>query len=144
MGCHTWCYNKVERSIEDARKIYLDNQDETIKNWEYYCENPDCDVRKAYTEWTQERCEFWLSVFKRQKRMVEKGLCNVAVMNHQPDSIYIPDKGLYIEVGDFHDPFRIGVTQVINYFHIKNVYRIFLNMKKKKIVRSIFGMKGNP
>jgi len=40
--------------------------------------------------------------------MVKKGLCNVAVMNKQPEhSEYIPNKGFYIVCNDFHDMFRV-------------------------------------
>jgi len=41
--------------------------------------------------------------------MVKKGLCNVAVMNKQPEhSEYVVGKGFYIVCKDFHDMFRVG------------------------------------
>jgi hypothetical protein len=106
MGCHTWCYKKFERSIEEARTIWIKKQTEWIAKWQEITENPYDECRVAY-KWEQSYCDKCLLVYKRQLRMVEKGLCNVAVMNHQPEHCrYVEGKGFFIEEGT-HDPFRI-------------------------------------
>jgi hypothetical protein len=110
MGCHTWCHEKVERSIEEARRIYIEKQVKQIERWEEIVNNPQDECRVAY-EWSQEIVDFSLAVYKRQLQMVEKGLCNIAVFNHQPDkgAKYISGKGFYRWASDFRgNPFRIG------------------------------------
>lgn len=84
VGCHTWFYKRVERSYEEAKVIYITDSKKTIQRWEEICNNVNDKSRIAY-QWTQEQCERNLSILCRQLRMVEKRLCKVAVMNHQPD-----------------------------------------------------------
>lgn len=102
MGCHTWCYKKVERSIEEARRIYLAEAQKFVSGWTSDYENGN------FFNQTEEEFKKTIAIAERQIRMVEKGLCNVAVMNKQPEmSEFIIGKGFYIECG-YHDIFRIG------------------------------------
>ena len=87
MGCHTWAAYKSNRTIDEARRIWIKHQKEKLENDSYIDYFP---------------------VLERQLNMVEKGLCNVAVFRNQPEhSYYIPNKGLYIICDDFHDMFRV-------------------------------------
>lgn len=106
MGCHTWCYKRVDRSIEEARTIWIKEQIKLISKWLKILDNPNDTLRIAYG-WNKEYCENSLVVSIRQLIVVQKGLCNKAVMNRQPElSIYIEGKGFFIEEGT-HNPFRI-------------------------------------
>lgn len=106
MGCHTWCFKKVERTIEEARRLWIEQQMGIIASWQKMIDDPTDHCRVAY-EWSQEFVEKQMLVYKRQLQMVKKGLLNVAVFNDQPEHcIYIQDKGFYVEEGT-HDPFRI-------------------------------------
>lgn len=109
MGCHTWFYRRIDRTIEEARELFLTEYKKSLKSWEELLNNPADECRVAYG-WTQEYCDHYFEVLKRQIRMVEKGLCNVAVMNKQLDHcIYIPGRGLFItDVSMTHNIFRIG------------------------------------
>ncbi len=113
MGCHTWFKVKVDRTLGEARKKWIDKQCEYIDMWKRIRADPKDDSRVTYN-WSQQMCDWALSVHERQLRMVEKGLCNLAVMNNQPDdecgqSYYFVNGGLYCEPEGFpHDIFRVG------------------------------------
>ena len=121
MGCHTWFSKKVDRSIVEARKLWIDKRKKWIKEWQsitYYIlcdENGVFMMAHPYNDYrhhaglSQEECVHLLKVYKRQLRVVQKGLCNVAVMNDQPEhSYYIPGKGFFVNLENIHDAFRIG------------------------------------
>ena len=105
MGCHTWFSVKENRTIEEARRLYIQNQKEWISTWQFYIDN-HCAV--PFEKYTMDRKLYLMELYKRQLRMVEKGLCNYAVMNKQDDGYYIPGKGFYKRISDYHDLFRIG------------------------------------
>ena len=118
MGCHTWFYRKVERSYQEAKKIWIETQLNNMETWKRsLIDNSDSEFSKelleAYPEWTLEYCIHSLKVSERRLRMVEAGLCQKAVMNKQPDSvsIFIEGKGFYVEDSENdkmpHDLFRI-------------------------------------
>jgi|ERR1035437_2286571 hypothetical protein len=107
MGCHTWCAYKVDRTIEEARKLWIIEKEKSIISWKQMMNDPEDECRVAY-EWTQEFIEHWLEVYERQLQMVRKGLCDVAVMNKQPEhSYYIKGKGLFINTKEHGNQFRI-------------------------------------
>ena len=104
MGCHTWFFKKVERSIEEARELYLTKSEKIIKTWKTIEKIPS-DV------WTPESIAWNIKVLERQMKVVEKELCDAAVMNKQPgdSSCYIKGKGFYIQDYSLpHDLFRVG------------------------------------
>lgn len=113
MSCHTWCAYKVERSIEEARRLFIFKHEKFIEEWKEILANPQHELRTSREgsreEWTQEYMEHYLAVFERQLRMVKAGLCNVAVMKRQPEhSYYIEGRGLFINSEEFGNMFRIG------------------------------------
>ena len=110
MGCHTWCAKKVERSIEDARVIWIKERKKWIKTWKSYLSKKQRgESVEPFDDYTLDMFYHHLAVIERQLRMVEKGLCNVAVMNNQPEHSYFrEDKGFFIVCDDFHDIFRVG------------------------------------
>ncbi len=107
MGCHTWFYKKVDRSMEEARTLWIKNQKETIDSFREMLSNPLDECRVTY-EWNEPFLQNCLNVYERQLRMVENGMCNVAVMNKQPEhSIYIPNVGFFVTDNTMpHDIFR--------------------------------------
>lgn len=110
MSCHTWSAKKVDRSIVEARKLFITERKKFIKEWKDITYNPANEFREHFKEdYTQEKCEQILNVYKRQLRVVQKGLCNVAVMKNQPEhSYFIPDKGFFINLSDHGNQFRIN------------------------------------
>jgi hypothetical protein len=112
MGCHTWFYKKVERSIEEARQKWIEVKKDWIERWKEICNDPNAECRFIF-EWSQEYCDWSLSLYERQLRMVEKGLCNMAVMNQQPEdeegSYEFVDNILYCNSNNLpHNIFRIS------------------------------------
>lgn len=106
MGCHTWAAYKCNRSIEEVRQIWIEKRIKWIEDYQKYIDNPDLSP----FERDSMESKIWnMSIYKRQLQIVKKGLCNVAVMNDQPEhSYYISDKGFYIVCNDFHDMFRVS------------------------------------
>lgn len=132
MGCHTWCAYKVERTIEEARRLLIIQQEKFIKSWKKMIDNPQ-DACRIAQEWTQEYMEHCLQIYERQLRMVKGGLCDVAVMNKQPEhSCYIKGKGFFIFTDEFHDLFRIGGYPDDQIFS-KNECLQFVEKNKDKI-----------
>ena len=106
MGCHTWFYKKSKRTIDEARKIFIDESKKNIKLREEVMLESD-----EYWEgsgFTKEDSEIWCKIVERQIQMVEKGLCDVAVYNKQPEISFITERGFFIEHGEYHDLFRKG------------------------------------
>lgn len=113
MGCHTWCYKKVDITIEEAREIWIKNAKKHIERWTEITNDPNHEMRQedAYPEWDQEYCENHLRISKEQLERVENGIgdkkVETMVMRQQPElSIYLGKGKFYIEEGT-HDPFRI-------------------------------------
>jgi hypothetical protein len=108
MGCHTWCAIKVERSIEEARAIWIEKRRAWIEDWEeYLLKKSNGEKLEIFDEYSIETFVHLLEVFQRQLRMVEKGLCNVAVMNDQPEHSYYKEGHGFFVNSDFHDVFRV-------------------------------------
>ncbi len=109
MGCHTWFYKKVNRPIEEAREVYLKTKRRSFEAWKDAIANPYHRLREIYPEWDNAVYQKMAELTARQIRMVEKGLCNCAVMRKQPgvnrfinSSFYVSDDSLP------HDLFRVG------------------------------------
>lgn len=115
MGCHTWCYRKSNRSIESARKIAISELEITIHINNSILADPNYE-NLDWSEFSIADLQHSTAVNERKIRMIKAGLCNIAVMNLQPDiSIYVPGKGLYISDDELpHDIFR-----VVNYPEVK-------------------------
>ena len=111
MGCHTWFYKKSNRSIEEARKIFIDQTIETIEFYKNVIDNDMQFEGVDWREWEKDGpgvgfIENFIKVLYRQIRMVEKGLCNLAVYNKQPEISFVNEKGFFVEHSDYHDVFR--------------------------------------
>lgn len=107
MGCHTWCARKVDRTITEARELWLVKNKE-ILDWLDRMHVDAMNERAISYDWTVEYIERLIALYKRRHRMVSAGLCNVAVMNQQPEhSHYIEGKGFFVDT-DYHDLFRVG------------------------------------
>jgi len=117
MGCHTWFFTKIERTAEEARKIWINDHKKWMDKWKEICDNPNDHARVTYN-WSQEYCDYHLEVRKRQLRLVENGFCMQAVFNKQPDDEnilyrYVVGKGLFADNGKLpHDIFRSKYTEV--------------------------------
>lgn len=135
MGCHTWFYKKENRSIEEARALFIKDYQAVIQEIKNTWNDPDGHTqhyKKTYNL-TEEQCLFQLHILERQLRMVEKGLCNVAVMNKQEEICdYISDKGFFIEVDGFHDLFRIGKYPLNKLFSLEDTMN-FIKEKGEEI-----------
>jgi hypothetical protein len=115
MGCHTWFYRKVNRTLEEARELYIKDHKKSIIRFKEMLNNPEDEVRAAYS-WTDENLDHAIKIMERQVQMVEKELCNVAVFNHQPEDHRSRDyefekknNTLYCTDDELpHDIFRIG------------------------------------
>jgi len=112
MGCHTWFYKRVDRTIEEARAKYIANLEESIVDFTKILNDPNDECRLAY-EWDNELIQHSIDIWNRQLRMVKSNLCNVAVFNKQPNDdgrLYQYENGnLYCYNDDLpHDIFRIG------------------------------------
>jgi hypothetical protein len=111
MGCHTWFYKKEERSIEEARQKLVEALNRVIEAYTIDRESPESyynHFRNAYNK-THAEMDWLVKVIQRQIGMIEKGLCNVAVMRKQEGVCrYIPEKGLFVDIDGVHDVFRIG------------------------------------
>jgi hypothetical protein len=117
MGCHTWFYNKVNRPIEEARRLAIEEIEKDRKSWQEIVDNDYSGVGlEDWRQWEKDgpgegHIENWIKVLERQKRMVEKGFCNAAVYNRQPGITRVIDDELYQEVeGSYHDVFRRSYT----------------------------------
>ncbi len=132
MGCHTWFFRKENRSIEEARRLYLNNKKAEIKMWNNMLINPEDEIKTMH-RWSDEFIEWTIKVLERQNQMVTKGLCDVAVMNNQLEhSHYIKDKGFYV-TDDLmpHDIFRTSGYPDIHLFSLDETYKfIYDNIDK--------------
>ena len=118
MGCHTWFYKKVDRTLEEAIKLAREKISADIellkqaKNLEYegsitvlnsFIENIDKGIYifKAPLYYDSG----WLEPTGEEEEEVTN------IWEHQPESLceFIEGKGFYVECGDFHDIFRVGM-----------------------------------
>lgn len=105
MGCHTWFYKKVDRTIEEAREKVIKQFNDDIEFWENALIQDDYEVPYGFT---REDVRNLIKVRHRQIRIIEKGLCDKAVYKRQPELSRFYLGNLYIEAEGYHDLFRIG------------------------------------
>jgi hypothetical protein len=137
MGCHTWFFRKEERSIEEARRLYLEMLDNVIDYWRKM--ETDASIRDHYGT-TLENVRWDIKVMERRYRIVKSGLCNVAVMNRQEGvTSYIPDKGFYITDDTMpHDIFRVGKNSKTDSYFDDELFSMqetinFIEKNKEKV-----------
>ena len=115
MGCHTWCYRKIEISYEEAKEKVLETYKESFMTYTNWINNPldmeYLNMLSVYSEYTYDYIYEQQQVLNRLIRVVNKGLCKEAVMHkfasHSEEiMVYIPGKGMYVEVDGYHDLFR--------------------------------------
>lgn len=115
MGCHTWCYRKIEVSYEEAKEKVLEVYKESFKTYLNWINNPldmeYLNLLSVYPEYTYDYIYEQNEITFRKIGIIEKGLCKEAVMHkfaQYSEEImeYIPGKGMYVEVGGYHDLFR--------------------------------------
>lgn len=105
MGCHTWASYKSNRTIEEARNIWIAKREKWLVDYQVYIDDP---MKKPFVDISIEDKLYNISIWKRQLRMIKKRLCTVAMLNDQPEhSYYLPEKGLYIVCKNYHDMFRV-------------------------------------
>jgi len=104
MGCHTWFYKKSNRTIDEAREIFINEATVNIKLHKEVMVEPD---------------EIWCEIVERQIQIVRKGLCDVAVYNKQPEISFISEKGFFVEHGGYHDLFRKSGYPEIKLYSLK-------------------------
>jgi len=104
MGCHTWFYQKEERSFEEAKKNALKECDEFIKFW-FEGDNSNCGQK-----FTQDEVDHIIKYWKRVKRMIESGVFK-DVWPLQPENLKYYHKEtetFYIDNDISHDIFRLN------------------------------------
>ena len=122
MGCHTWFYQKVNRTQEAAIELYLQGIEEDINTW-----RDTTSIKELNIDGIDDNfISFYLSVLERRKRIVSKGLCKRAVWNHyQSDKLfeYIDGKGLYIDNNITHDIIRVRDYPEIKFFSFEEMLK---------------------
>lgn len=120
MGCHTWYYTKIERTQEEATEVCLRVLRRARNSWwksfKYWEDGVEW-YRLCYEIILSEReyknnCFKHVNILNRQIRMVSNGYCKRAVWNNQDGFMgamteYVDGVGLFMEVDDFHDGFRV-------------------------------------
>ena len=133
MGCHTCSAKRVDKTIEEAREYWINNQKKLIS----YLKDDLLELDNNHTSlYNMTRVELinGINVFERQLNMVEKGLCDVAVMNRQESGTnYISGKGFFIDVDEYHDVFRIGECPNTELFS-KDECLLFIEKNIDKII----------
>jgi hypothetical protein len=93
MGCHVWCYKRIERTQEEAKQSCLKKLNYYLDLWN---KSDNAEIIKTYG-YTDENINHFKNVLKRQIRMVENNLCQKAVWNHQFEDLTIfNEKGFFI------------------------------------------------
>lgn len=119
MGCHTWFYKKIDVNEEQVKtdvtnfiKGEIDFYDKIISRRNEI----DKDLLDAYPEWTVDHGKKYKPIMERKLRMIEKGLCKVAMYNRYKSSdyhnIHYFDKDkctMYVSTDNLpHDIFRVS------------------------------------
>lgn len=154
MGCHTWFYKKIEvtekevkENVTDYLKGEIDFYDKLINRREEI----DADILEAYPEWTVEFGQKYKPILERQLRMIEKGLCRVAMYNKYKisdyNNIHYFDKDkctMYVSTDSLpHDTFRVtgypedrlySLEDTLNFLETNNniYYRQYINESKSE------------
>lgn len=107
MGCHTWFYQRVERTQQEAKESCL--------NKLRYAEELNLNILQDrnyegidWSYWSDDMLLKKDAVIKRHIRMVENDIYPEAVWHHQNDeklTCYVEGKGLYMNT-KYHDLFR--------------------------------------
>lgn len=112
MGCHTWCYKRVNRSKEEAVSKYVALQEKKIG---YVL---DLILEEGVTSDDLEKeIQFYKDSIKDAENNV---LCNDTIYSDQPEGVYEYVNGqFYVNIDKCHNPFRTGGYPEINLFSLK-------------------------
>ena len=100
MGCHTWTFNRIDPqpSYEEVKNWVIEN--EINSNIRIFSKK---NASNFYPDLSKERCDFYLKVLNRQKRMIESGYCKEAVCDrydHNDKYTLYHNGYFYEEVGN--------------------------------------------
>ena len=141
MGCHTWFYKKVDVSYEEAKSFLIKKYKNNIDLNEKWISNPNdpeySEFVEIYKEYTIDFLKHSLDLYKRKLRLVEGGYCKEAVMKkYNPNCyfsyLYISNKGMFVELSNYHDLFRIHNFPEDNLFSLEETYQ-FIETNKDLI-----------
>lgn len=127
MGCHTWCYRKIEISENEVRNQVIEQFKSSIDFYNKMIKGKlDDNIIEYYPEWTPEYGKYHKKIEERRLHIVELGLCSIAVMNrYRYDNSfnptqYIKGKGMFVSDDKVpHDMFRIYGYPTIKLWSLK-------------------------
>jgi hypothetical protein len=120
MGCHTWCYKKVERSLEEAVLTAKETLHNNIKQLEDSKDRGTVGYQAAIKWYKKFLDNIDNGIYELEEDLFEGNECTIlytgsredylptTIWGFQPeDSEFIEGKGFYVECGDLHDIFRV-------------------------------------
>jgi hypothetical protein len=132
MGCHTWFYKKVERTVEEAREIALECQRNVVKHWGEI--DPNTDETCIAYGWNELTVIETIFEETARLRQIQEGDL-YAIWSNQPDgdgvNYYNPVTGnFYVNDPNVHDLIRVGNYPEIRFFSFDEIYQWILNHRE--------------
>lgn len=131
MGVHTWTSKRVNRTLDEARELAIKNLSEKIEK--YASGKLDKSVNSVCSH-THQKPEYvkkdiiWM--LEQQLEAVKAGIA-MYIWDNQPEElskyVYHLD-GFFVEVGDYHNCFRTGESEV--FLSSKEDCLQFLNLRE--------------
>jgi hypothetical protein len=120
MGCHTWFYQRVERTFEEAKELALNEQKEIIQDWEN--KNSKTDETCIAYGWNELTIQETLWYHKSLLRQIENN-DEFTIWQNQPESLsyYNPVTKLFYVEGVTHDIMRVRNYPDIKFFSFEEM-----------------------
>lgn len=120
MGCHTWFYQKSNRTRSVQKEL-------TLKT----CEENLLALSELALEFNAEEYQYNVKYWTKLKRMIEKDIINPFYIDGNDElSFFDKDKGFFIE-GNAHDIFRVRGYPEERFFDFESLKKWIMENKKK-------------
>lgn len=133
MGCHTWFYQKHNRTREKAKELALQKVEDNILF--YDCEkNSDEDFALLLQICNDEKIKYGHKLWIRVKRMLEKDILNPYKFQPEYVTYWDEERGFFME-GDTHDVFRVYGYPEEKFFDYPTLKEWILNNMEKHSIQ---------
>jgi len=118
MGCHTWFWQRIERSFDDAKENYHIAKTKELDSLQRCIDSPtkdDIEMAQIYS-WTSSHLRDWIADIEQEMDIVASGYRQCIMWENQPDTddesvVYVKDAGFYRRCKDKGDTFRTVHTE---------------------------------
>lgn len=126
MGCHTWFYQKTNRTKEEAKKLAIKKCQSEIDAFDL-SKYEDLHLFEIISSIPIEERNYRINFWKRVMRMIEKNILNPYKIQPEELTFWDAEHGFYIHGGVAHNIFRVYGYPTEKFFSFESLKNWMVN-----------------